>query len=131
MKRVASCSCGQLRITCEGEPLRTSICHCLDCQKRTGSAFAIQARFRDDQVTIEGRSTPFVRIGDDGGRITFQFCPTCGSSVYYRATYIEGGIAVAIGAFADPGFPAPRIEVYEHRRHPWTRMPDLHVDHEE
>jgi hypothetical protein len=119
-----------LKVTCHGEPFRTSICHCLTCQKRSGSAFAIQARFREEDVAIEGRSTSFERVGDDGGRAAFQFCPICGSTVYYRATFMEGAIAVAIGAFADPAFPAPRVEVYEHRRHPWTRMPDLHLDHE-
>ena len=55
--RQASCSCGQLSVTCEGEPVRISICHCNACQKRTGSVFGTQARFPREQVTIEGRST--------------------------------------------------------------------------
>ena len=55
--REAQCSCGQLRLTCEGEPVRISICHCLDCQRRTGSVFGTQARFPRGQVTrIEGRA---------------------------------------------------------------------------
>lgn len=33
--RQASCSCGQLRLTCAGEPVRISVCHCLECQRRT------------------------------------------------------------------------------------------------
>ena len=54
MERVASCRCGQLTATCRGEPVRVSVCHCLNCQKRSGSAFAAQARWPDDQVTITG-----------------------------------------------------------------------------
>ncbi len=53
--RIASCSCGQLRATCQGEPVRISICHCLECQKRTGSVFAVQARYPRESVTIVGR----------------------------------------------------------------------------
>jgi hypothetical protein len=53
--RDAVCSCGQLHLTAEGDPIRISMCHCLACQRRTGSAFGIQARFTSNQVRIVGR----------------------------------------------------------------------------
>ena len=115
--RTASCSCGQLRVTCEGEPVRVSICHCLECQKRTGSVFAAQARFPHEQVKIEGRATQWSRRGDSGESMTFNFCPVCGSTVYWEP---PGFVTVATGAFADPNFPPPRISVYEERKHPWA-----------
>jgi hypothetical protein len=128
--RYAACSCGQLRVTCAGEPVRLSMCHCLECQKRTGSPFGVQARFRRDRVTIEGRATEFTRIADSGNGITFRFCPACGSTVYWTGTALPDVVAVAVGAFAEPNFPAPRISVYERRRHPWVSVPDEveHVD---
>ena len=117
--RIASCSCGQLRVMCEGEPTRISICHCLECQKRTGSVFAMQARFPRARVRIEGRSTQWTRLGDSGGSATFHFCPVCGATVYWE-TNGSDTIAVAVGAFADPNFPPPRVSVYEERQHPWV-----------
>jgi hypothetical protein len=126
--RVATCSCGQLKVRCEGEPVRISLCHCLACQRRTGSAFAIQARWPTDKVTIEGRATEYVRVGDEGGRITFRFCPTCGATVYYDIDAMPGVLAVAVGAFADPTFPPPRVTVYNSRRHPWAAMPQLEAE---
>jgi hypothetical protein len=133
--RRASCSCGQLVLTCEGEPLRVSVCHCLACQRRTGSAFGVQARFHGDQVRERtGISTAFTRSGESGGSLTFHFCPECGSTVYYvmngtNPPYTPDYLAVAVGAFADPSFPAPQISVYESRRHPWATMPDCeHMD---
>lgn len=117
--RVASCSCGQLRVTCNGEPTRVSICHCLDCQKRTGSAFAVQARFARDDVTIEGRTAHWTRTGDSGGSATFGFCPVCGSTVFWKPDGADF-IYVAVGAFADPSFPPPHVSVYEERQHPWA-----------
>lgn len=122
--RRAACSCGQLRLVTDGEPYRISICHCLDCQRRTGSPFGAQARFRADQVTIEGRSTAYLRTADSGNRLEFHFCPDCGSTVYYVPETEPGVIAVPVGAFADPSFPPPRVSVYEERRHPWVRVPD-------
>jgi hypothetical protein len=121
--RIANCSCGQLRITCEGEPVRVSMCHCLACQRRTGGTFAVQARWPRSATTIEGRSTAYVRIGDSGGSATFHFCPVCGSTVYYQIDQVPDVIAVPVGAFADPGFPAPKFSVYENRMHSWTGLP--------
>lgn len=118
--RIASCSCGQLRVTCEGEPARISICHCLECQKRTGSVFATQARFARAQVTIEGRTAQWRRAGDSGGAATFDFCPICGSTVCWIPDAAPDLVYVAVGAFADPTFPPPRVSVYEERRHPWA-----------
>jgi hypothetical protein len=127
--RRASCCCGQLRVSTEGEPVRISMCHCLSCQQRTGSAFGVQARFARERVTIEGRSTEYVRTGDSGGRATFHFCPACGSTVYWELDGLPGFVGVAVGAFADPGFPPPKVSIYEARRHPWAAMPSLDVEH--
>ena len=121
--RRAACSCGQLHLVAEGEPVRISMCHCLACQRRTGSAFGIQARFPAERVRIEGRSTEYVRISDGGEARTFNFCPECGATVYYRLSTAPDVIAIPIGAFADPTFPAPTISVYESRRHPWLTVP--------
>jgi len=120
--RRATCGGGQLRLGCEGDPVRASICHCLACQQRTGSVFGVQARFRREQLTaIEGRESTWVRVGDSGGAITFHFCPVCGSTVYWDIPGMPEFIAVAVGAFADPDFPAPTVSIYEDRQHPWTK----------
>ena len=59
------------------------MCHCLACQKRSGSAFALTARWPADRVTIEGNAHEYVRIGDEGSAATFRFCPTCSTTVYF------------------------------------------------
>ena len=118
--RIASCSCGQLRLSCEGEPVRISICHCLECQKRTGSVFAAQARFPRESVTREGCSSQWSRIGDSGAGALFHFCPECGSTVYWEPSAMPDFVSVATGAFADPSFPPPHVSVYEERQHSWV-----------
>ena len=120
----AACSCGQLTLRAEGDPLRISMCHCLACQRRTGSTFGVQARFPRDKVQVEGRSTEYVRTGDEGSRARFHFCPDCGATVFYEIADQPEVIAVPVGAFADPGFPPPRVSVYEVRRHAWVSVPE-------
>ncbi len=122
--RLASCCCGQLRAEVLGEPISVSVCHCYACQRRTGSVFGAQAYFARESVAIKGHGTQFVRVGDEGGRFTFTFCPKCGSTVFYVEEGDEQHIAIPVGALADSRFPPPRVSVYEERRHSWVSLPD-------
>jgi hypothetical protein len=122
--REAACSCGQLRLVAEGDPFRISVCHCLACQRRTGSAFGYQARFPRERVTVRGTAREWVRISDEGESRTFTFCPECGATVFYVTGPEPDSVAVPVGAFADPGFPEPSVSVWESRKHAWVTMPD-------
>ena len=119
--RPASCRCGQLSATATGEPVRVSVCHCLNCQKRSGSAFAAQVRFPAEQVTIAGQSKTFTATGDNG-ECHFRFCPDCGSTVYFENDSQPGTIAIPLGAFADPYFVTPTVSVWEERQHEWVEI---------
>jgi hypothetical protein len=144
-KRKASCSCGKLTVTCDGpDPERRSLCHCKNCQMQTGSAFAIQARFPREQVTIEGKSTawkfpidgakPVTYRSCDSEGATYHFCPVCGSTVYYELAVAPDFIGVRVGTFTDPTFPPPTISGFEEYRFPWAMdvadlpMPGGHHD---
>lgn len=120
--RKASCRCGQLRAVAKGDPVRVSVCHCLECQKRSGSAFAVQARWRDADVEISGEAKTWERVADSGNTATYRFCPECGVTVAYVIEGWEGVTAVPVGLFADPEFPAPKFSVYEHRKHDWVSV---------
>ena len=122
MTRHASCSCGQLTARVVGDPVRVSICHCLACQRRTGSVFAVLAAFAEPYVVI-GIATEFVRAGDQGARFRFHFCPVCGSTVFHTEEGVEGSVGVAVGGFGDPDFPPPQDSVYTCRMHGWVRLP--------
>ena len=121
--RTAACSCGQLSIEVEGAPLGVGVCHCLACQRRTGSVFAALAAFAPP-YTVRGRATEYVRVGDQGAAFRFRFCPVCGTTLFHTEEGLEDrSVSVAVGAFADPGFAPPEVSVYDSRRHPWVRLP--------
>ena len=122
--RIASCICGQLMAKVAVDPIRVSVCHCRACQRRTGSVFGVQARFRREDVEITGRGEDYVRVGDSGGKITFTFCSSCGGTVYYVIEGREESIVIPVGAFADSTIPAPTFSVYEERMHPWVVIPE-------
>lgn len=120
--RTASCSCGQLRVQVHGEPRGVGLCHCLACQQRTGTVFAALASF-SAPFEVFGTATEYVRVGDHGAKFLFRFCPVCGTSVFHTEDGNNGTVSIAVGAFADPNFPAPQVSVYDSRRHPWVQLP--------
>ena len=121
--KTASCSCGQLRAICAGDPKFVSICHCDACRHRTGSAFGMAAFFPRAQVTTEGAAKTFTRLSDMGHPVTFHFCPECGASVYWEPSRKPDMIAVGAGAFADPDLPMPQQSVSDARRYGWIAFP--------
>ena len=121
--RGAECACGQLRIEVRGEPRGVGVCHCLAWQRRTGSVFAALASFAAP-YTVSGEASAYVRVGDQGARFTFRFCPVCGSNLFHTEEGFEDRfVSVAVGGFADPTFPPPRASVYDCRRHDWVQLP--------
>ena len=124
--REAACLCGQLSLEVTGDPFAVSICNCLACQRRSGSAFGMQAGFKADQVQVSGRYNDYSRISDEADRKehVLHFCPDCGSQVFYTEPTEPDLVVVSVGSFADPSFPPPTESGYDSRRHPWVGLPD-------
>lgn len=116
-------------MTCTGAPVRVSVCHCLNCQKRSGSAFAFQARWHDADVEIVGEFREWSQAGDSGKVGRFQFCPTCSATVAFTTEGLPGLTAIPAGLFADPTFPPPEYSVYEGRKHGWVAIVGDDIDH--
>ena len=110
--RTATCACGRLRATCQGEPVRVWICCRTACQKRTGSVHSAHAYFGRAHVRTEGTAKRFRRSSDAGRWVETAFCPERGSTVYWEVELLPDRMGVAAGAFADPDFPAPHAAVW-------------------
>ena len=119
----AECQCGQLSIELPGPTPAVVACHCIACQRRSGSPFGVLAFYPADQISIVGEVKRFERPTDEGNRFETFFCPECGSTVYARAGKRPTMIGVAVGAIADPGFQAPIRSVWEHSMHHWVTVP--------
>ena len=120
--RIASCSCGQLRAVCTGEPARVSVCHCGLCKRRSGSALSWTATFAKDQVTASGEARSYRRVSEEGRWGLHHFCPTCGVTVFYEIEVRPGMVSVPAGGFADPEFPEPAVTVYGELGVPWIAL---------
>src|SRR5262249_20614250 len=99
------------------------ICHCTDCQRRTGAVFGSSAFYKKSQVRVEGPSHLYTRDGQEGRKLQFYFCPNCGTSVYANTDRRPDHCWIAVGAFADPAFPPPTISIWERSMHAWFHLP--------
>jgi hypothetical protein len=121
----ASCQCGTLTATIDdgAEPMVVA-CHCIDCQKRSGSPFGAMAYYPGGSVAIAGEAREYARPTDSGNTYTTGFCPTCGSTLYGKASRFPDIVGVTVGTISDPTFPAPVRSVYEQSQHQWLAMPE-------
>ena len=118
----ASCQCGQLVATVPGPTVEVVACHCLACQKRSGSPFGEAAYWPYDEVEITGSARQFDRPTDLGGVFSQFFCPDCGTTVFMRGTKNPTVTGIPIGLFDEPHVMQPIRSVYEDRRHPWVEI---------
>jgi len=119
----ARCQCGGLSAQIDdGAQAMTVLCHCLDCQRRTGSPFGVMAYFPREAVTFSGPARDYERKTDQGDIYTNGFCPCCGSTVYTLPARYPDMIGIAVGALANPHFPPPDRSVFEQSRHSWVGL---------
>ncbi len=88
----------------------------------TGAPFSANAFYAIDCVEVSGPSTEFVRTAESGRMVHMHFCPTCGSTVFWKAEAAPFWIGVAVGAFADPAFAPPSLSVFEQSKHGWVTL---------
>ncbi|WFU84364.1 GFA family protein [Bradyrhizobium sp. CIAT3101] len=125
----ARCSCGAVSLSLPGPTNRVAACHCIECQRRSGAPFGVGAFYPADTVTIFGTTKEYVRPAESGGTVRSYFCPDCGSTVYWKADNLPAMIGVALGAIADPNFPAPIKSVFERSKHVWVEITGADVEH--
>jgi hypothetical protein len=129
MTREAKCCCGACAIQVKGEPAINAVCHCRDCQRRTGSAFGWSAYFKNAQVTaFIGAFRTYAPAGKapDTGKLDWQervFCGTCGTTLSWRSSDFEGLTGIAGGCFSDTPLPEPSLTVANETRCGWVTLP--------
>ena len=122
MQIKGGCLCGAIRYTAEADPTTATVCHCRDCQKFTGSAFAALVRVPKEAVAVEGSLKTFTSIGGSGNPILRHFCPECGSSIAEESGARPSMIILNIGTFDDPTVAKPGREIFRHDVLPWIEV---------
>lgn len=125
------CLCGAVRYEVSGEPARIVNCHCDDCRKVTGSAFATNVFFKEDDITIlQGATKAFQHTSDAGSTMTKEFCEQCGSQLFGFGSRGVGMKSVKAGSMDDPSAIVPALDIYISRKLPGVVLSDDTEHHE-
>jgi hypothetical protein len=120
-----SCMCGAVRYECSAEPIMMGNCHCRDCQRATGTAFAAALLVPRDAVTITGDVKYYDVIGDSGRNVGRGFCPNCGSRLFSKPPIPEL-MGIMAGSLDDSSWFQPVMDCYTISAQPWDYMnPEL------
>jgi hypothetical protein len=112
MKIEGGCLCGKVRYSAEAEPTFVGVCHCKNCQKGIGSAFAIVVAVPKPALSIQGNIKTFDDRGDSGQIMHRRFCPECGASLIDEAQAMPNVVMIQAGTLDDPSWVKPAVEIY-------------------
>lgn len=117
------CACGTVRYRLSSEPLFVHCCHCLNCQRQTGSAFVINLLIETDRVEIFALAPQPVDVPRDDGSVQRIFrCPKCQVAVF--SEYGRPGVwFVRGGTLEDPTDVEPNVHIYTRSKVGWVTLP--------
>jgi hypothetical protein len=119
---VGGCLCGKVRYSAEAEPIFTGVCHCHNCQKASGSAFAAVIAVPLPALTVQGELKTYTDTGDSGQPMLRRFCPECGSTIIDEAAVMPGVAMITIGTLDDPSWLKPAMQIYCDSAQPWVEL---------
>ncbi|HTZ77347.1 MAG TPA: GFA family protein [Stellaceae bacterium] len=119
------CACGAVRYRMTSAPMFVHCCHCLDCQRQTGSAFVLNALIEADRVTLlRGEPKPYLMPTDSGKPHRVFRCPSCQTAVW--SEYGGAGPVirfVRVGTLDNPAALPPDVHIYTRSKQPWVTLP--------
>ena len=126
MKRQGGCLCGQVRYEISGDPLAVIICHCINCQKQSGSTFSFNLIGQSDHISLQGNVSTYEDKNDSGDPVNRNFCGNCGSPIYSEILTQGNLIALKIGTLDDTRDLEPQSQVWCISKQNWLSLnPDL------
>lgn len=120
------CTCGAIRFRMNARPLIVHACHCTECQRLSGGAFAVNAMIETDRVELlQGVPEPVPVTGTSGKTQTILRCPDCRVALWSHYPRAAGKIAfVRVGTLDEPGRLPPDIHIFTSTKAPWLTLPD-------
>lgn len=122
MKIEGGCLCGKVRYVAEVEPVFVGVCHCKNCQKATGSAFATVVGVPKAALRVEGAAKWYADRGDSGKILSRIFCPECGSSLIDEAEAMPDIAMILAGSLDDMSWVKPGMEIFCDSAQPWVAL---------
>ena len=116
------CACGAIHYKCNADPVLMLNCHCRDCQRSSGSAYAAVVAVPKNAVQMRGEPRYYKVVGEAGKAIERGFCPTCGNQVTVKLERLPDVLGLQAGSLDDPSIYRPMMDVFTSSAQPWDHM---------
>ena len=117
------CQCGQVRYRLNAAPLTLYICHCLDCQKQSSSAFGMSLWVPTEAFELlGGEPKTWETAGDSGSPKICAFCDRCGSRIYHASAEDPATLSIKAGSLDDTSWLRPQAQLWTRRAQPWLNF---------
>ena len=121
---MGGCACGAVRYELTTPPMWVNCCHCLDCQRQTGSAFVINAIIETDRIMVSGTVPVPVRVPTDSGHPHDIYrCPVCQTALWSDYGGRDWLRFVRVGTLDDKDALRPDIHIFTRTKRPWVMLP--------
>lgn len=118
------CQCGQVRYEIRAEPLSVWACHCTECQKQSGAAYALSMPVPRDSIAVtRGKTAQWLRTADSGRTMMCVFCPDCGTRLWHEPTAMPAITIVKPGTLDDTGWLVPVGHIWTKSKQSWVDIP--------
>src|SRR5262245_3628287 len=123
VKMDGGCQCGRVRYRMEGEPLGLAVCHCIECQRQSGSAFGMSLAIRRNGFRLlSGELREFTTVCDSGRMKRCTFCAKCGTRIYHQVA--TDALNIKAGTLDDTSWLNPSAHYWTRRKQPWVLIPE-------
>ena len=118
------CQCGAVRYELNAAPVVFYICHCLECQKQSSSAFGESVRVNIADLIIEGEVKTYQRNSSSGNILECDFCPNCGTRLFHRRQSYTTTLNIKGGTFDDTSWLKPAGHIWTSSKQTWVKIPE-------
>ena len=116
------CACGAIRYETDADPILMLNCHCRDCQRASGGAYAAFVVVPKAAVRLQGERRYHHSVGDAGKAVERGFCPACGSPVITKLERLPDVLALQAGSLDDPSRYEPAMDIFTASAQPWDHL---------
>jgi hypothetical protein len=118
------CACGAVRYRLNAAPMFVNCCHCLDCQRQTGSAFVLNALIEAGEVQLlSGEPKPSRMPTDSGKPHDIVRCTRCGTALWSEYGGRPQIRFMRVGTLDDPSQLRPDAHIFTRSKQPWLTLP--------
>ncbi len=121
-KIAGGCACGAIRYEAQADPIVMVNCHCRDCQRAVGTAYAAVMVVPAAAVTLRGEPRYYKTVGEAGKWVERGFCPVCGSPVVAKLERFPDAIGFQAASLDDPTQYKPGLDLFTDSAQPWDLL---------